>query len=306
MPTKRAILEHLTLPDLLAIVATTKLQVRNPRDHDELVAAATRSRKIDLQRFLAGLSRKQLAELCRALRLDASEGGKDALVQRLLAGATRRGPSARLRQSGHSSPDVELGAPSAGLAWGEQESDQERDERPHREAWERADFFLKTAMKKFSKVRSAMGSSAQMSHDGIALATGFIELVFSEKALRALEHDDACEIRGDLPVVASVWASLKAHTREKPAKATLALAKQRVIAAAATEQFDLTREQAQDLASELHGGGDGPFTVALKIAGLIRGCSLRKMQGRVTKAKVEAYVSRPKPFAGLFANINEY
>jgi len=88
MATKRTILEHLSRAEVQAIVDGAELEVRDRRVRDDLLEAATSSRKVVLEEVLAGYSRERLKELCRAVGLD--DGGKEKapIVARLLGRET--------------------------------------------------------------------------------------------------------------------------------------------------------------------------------------------------------------------------
>jgi type I restriction enzyme M protein len=84
MASKRAILEHLSRPELQAIAEEAELEVRDRRVREELIEAAAGSRKVVLEEVLGGYSRDRLKELCRELGLDDAGKEKAALVARLL------------------------------------------------------------------------------------------------------------------------------------------------------------------------------------------------------------------------------
>src|ERR1044071_4391781 len=84
MATNRAILEHLSRPELRALIDGAELEVADRRVREDLIKAAASSRKIVLDEVLARYPRERLKELGRALGLD--DGGKEKapIVARLL------------------------------------------------------------------------------------------------------------------------------------------------------------------------------------------------------------------------------
>ena len=100
MPTKRAILNHLTAKELRAEVDSYELHVDDRRVKDRLVDALAGSGKARLDDLLAELSWNRLKELCRALDLDDSGRKKADLVARLV------GPTAALKGDGSRVPPV--------------------------------------------------------------------------------------------------------------------------------------------------------------------------------------------------------
>ena len=90
MPTKRDVLAHLTLAELLAVADRFGLPVADRRAREGLEGAVASSKKATLAEILPGYSRDRLKELCRALGLD--DGGKEKapIVERLL-GAKAQG-----------------------------------------------------------------------------------------------------------------------------------------------------------------------------------------------------------------------
>ena len=96
MPTKRAILGHLTAKELRAKVDSYKLHVDDRRVRAQLVDALASSRSVKLQELLPELSRNRLKELCRAFNLDDSGRNKADLVARIAGpGATPKGDGDR-------------------------------------------------------------------------------------------------------------------------------------------------------------------------------------------------------------------
>ena len=96
MPTKRAILGHLTAKELRAKVDSYELHVDDRRVRAQLVDALASSRSVKLQELLPELSRNRLKELCRAFNLDDSGRKKADLVARIAGpGATPKGDGDR-------------------------------------------------------------------------------------------------------------------------------------------------------------------------------------------------------------------
>ena len=89
MPTKRAILDHLTAKELRVGVDYCELHVDDRRVRSQLVDALASSKKAKLDELLPGLSRNRLKELCRAFNLDDSGRKKADLVARLVGPATK-------------------------------------------------------------------------------------------------------------------------------------------------------------------------------------------------------------------------
>ena len=83
MPSKRSILEELTLDELRANVDHYELEVDDRRVRTQLVDALARARQVRVPDILEDLSRKRLQELCRSLGLVHSGLRKAELVQRL-------------------------------------------------------------------------------------------------------------------------------------------------------------------------------------------------------------------------------
>ena len=107
MPTKRAILDHLTAKELRAGVDYYELHVEDRRVKAQLVDALARSRKARLDDLLPELSRYRLKELCRAFSLDDSGRKKTDLAARLV------GPAARSKGDGGRVPPA-VSRPAAG------------------------------------------------------------------------------------------------------------------------------------------------------------------------------------------------
>jgi type I restriction enzyme M protein len=84
MPSKRAVLEHLSRDELIAIVEQFHLPVADRRVRDQLVKAVAESKKATLAEVLPELPRARLKELCRALGLDDAGKEKAVIVARLL------------------------------------------------------------------------------------------------------------------------------------------------------------------------------------------------------------------------------
>ena len=91
MASKRAILEHLSRPELQAIAEEAELEVRDRRVREELIDAAAGSRKVVLEEILGDYARDRLKELCRELGLDDAGKEKAALVARLLGREASQG-----------------------------------------------------------------------------------------------------------------------------------------------------------------------------------------------------------------------
>ena len=103
MPTKRAILDHLTAKELRAAVDGHELHVDDRRVKAQLVDALAGSRKVGLTEVLPELSRNRLKELCRVFGLDDSGRKKADIVARLAgAGAESKsdGPRAKPAAAG--------------------------------------------------------------------------------------------------------------------------------------------------------------------------------------------------------------
>jgi type I restriction enzyme M protein len=96
---KRTILEALTRPELLVVAEAYALQVADRRVRDQLVDAASASRKVDLTAVLGELSRDRLKELCRELGLD--DGGKEKapIIERIVSGQSAEPPARRPNSS---------------------------------------------------------------------------------------------------------------------------------------------------------------------------------------------------------------
>ena len=102
MPTRRAILGHLTAKELRAKVDSYELHVDDRRVRAQLVDALASSRSVKLQELLPELSRDRLKELCRAFNLDDSGRKKADLVARIA------GPSATPKGDGDRAPRAAL------------------------------------------------------------------------------------------------------------------------------------------------------------------------------------------------------
>ena len=94
MPTKRAVLDHLTAKELRAVVDGHELHVDDRRVKAQLVDALAGSRKVRLAEVLPELSRNRLKELCRVFGLDDSGRKKADIVARLV------GPGAESKSDG--------------------------------------------------------------------------------------------------------------------------------------------------------------------------------------------------------------
>ncbi|MYJ96079.1 MAG: SAM-dependent DNA methyltransferase [Proteobacteria bacterium] len=94
MPTKRAILDHLTAKELRAGVDYYELHVDDRRVRAQLVDALASSRKARLDELLPEFSRSRLKELCRVFNLDDSGRKKTDLAARLV------GPAATSKDDG--------------------------------------------------------------------------------------------------------------------------------------------------------------------------------------------------------------
>ena len=88
MPSKRSILEELTLDELRANLDDYELGVDDRRVRTQLVDALARARQVRVADILVDLSRKRLQELCRSLGLVQSGRRKAELVQRLSGSAS--------------------------------------------------------------------------------------------------------------------------------------------------------------------------------------------------------------------------
>ena len=94
MPTKRAVLDHLTAKELRAVVDGHELHVDDRRVKAQLVDALAGSRKVRLAEVLPELSRHRLKALCRVFGLDDSGRKKADIVARLV------GPGAESKSDG--------------------------------------------------------------------------------------------------------------------------------------------------------------------------------------------------------------
>ena len=83
MPSKRQILDLLTRPELQEVADRYQLTVPDRRVNDQLVDAATGSRKVVLADVLSAYTRDRLKELCSALGVDDGGREKAVLVERL-------------------------------------------------------------------------------------------------------------------------------------------------------------------------------------------------------------------------------
>lgn len=88
MPSKRSILEELTLDELRTNLDRYELEVDDRRVRTQLVDALARARQARVGDILVDLSRKRLQELCRSLGLVHSGRRKAELVQRLSGDAS--------------------------------------------------------------------------------------------------------------------------------------------------------------------------------------------------------------------------
>jgi hypothetical protein len=83
MVTKRSILELLKRPELEDVARRFEVSVPKPGRRQELIDAASRSRKVVLAEVLAELTVPRLKEICRAADLD-NGGTKVILIERLV------------------------------------------------------------------------------------------------------------------------------------------------------------------------------------------------------------------------------
>lgn len=88
MPSKRSILEELTIDELRANLDSYELEVDDRRIRTQLIDALARARQVRVADILIELSRKRLQELCRSLGLAHSGRRKAELVQRLSGDAS--------------------------------------------------------------------------------------------------------------------------------------------------------------------------------------------------------------------------
>ena len=104
MPSKRSILEELTLDELRTNLDRYDLEVDDRRVRTQLVDALASARQARLGDILVDLSRKRLQDLCRSLGLVHSGHRKAELVQRLSGSASppRERPPADARRSADS------------------------------------------------------------------------------------------------------------------------------------------------------------------------------------------------------------
>lgn len=84
MPSKRAVLEHLTRDELVAIADAFEIHVGDRRIKEKLVEAIAGSKKATVAAFVPDFPRNRLKELCVALGLDDSGKEKAVLVERLM------------------------------------------------------------------------------------------------------------------------------------------------------------------------------------------------------------------------------
>jgi len=83
MPTKRQILDCLTIQELRDITGEHRLAVRDHRSRQNLVDAVGQSPDVDLASVLGVYSRDRLKELCRSLGIDDGGREKAPLIERL-------------------------------------------------------------------------------------------------------------------------------------------------------------------------------------------------------------------------------
>ena len=121
MPTKRAILDHLTAKELRVGVDYYELHVDDRRVRAQLVDALASSRRARLDELLPELSRNRLKELCRAFDLDDSGRKKADLAARLVGPAAmskadgrRTRPAVSRPTSGPPSPPAETQSATTG------------------------------------------------------------------------------------------------------------------------------------------------------------------------------------------------
>ena len=115
MPTKRVILDQLTVKELRAAVDGHELHVDDRRVKAQLVDALAGSRKVRLAEVLPELSRNRLKALCRVFGLDDSGRKKTDIVARLVgAGAESKsdGPQAKPAAARPATPGPAAGAAS--------------------------------------------------------------------------------------------------------------------------------------------------------------------------------------------------
>lgn len=100
MPTKRQILDCLSIHELRSIFDEHGLAVSDLRSRQPLADAAGRSPEIKLADILAKYSRDRLKELCRALDVDERGREKGPLIERLLAESPIQ-PDSKISQREH-------------------------------------------------------------------------------------------------------------------------------------------------------------------------------------------------------------
>lgn len=88
MPSKRSVLQELTLDELRTSLDYYELDVIDRRVRVQLVDALVRSRRVRIGDILDDLSRDRLKQLCQTLGLDETAGRKADLVRRLSEGAS--------------------------------------------------------------------------------------------------------------------------------------------------------------------------------------------------------------------------
>lgn len=91
MPTKKRILETLSLKELQDIASAYELEVYDRRVRDQLVASASHSRKVALADVLGEYSRDRLKEICRELGLPDQGKEKAPIIDRILGNEPEQG-----------------------------------------------------------------------------------------------------------------------------------------------------------------------------------------------------------------------
>ena len=103
MPTKRQILETLTLTELQDLASRFELLVGDRRVRENLVQSAGLANRVALDQVLGGLPRERLKEVCRELGLPDHGKEKAAIVARILGREPEQG-SLNLAPSDSASP----------------------------------------------------------------------------------------------------------------------------------------------------------------------------------------------------------
>ena len=112
MPTKRRILETLSLKELQDIASAYELEVDDRHVRDQLIGAASHSRKFTLADILGAYSRDRLKEICRELGLPDQGKEKAPIVDRILGNEPKQG-SLKLSWSDSEGPSAPAEPPAS-------------------------------------------------------------------------------------------------------------------------------------------------------------------------------------------------